>query len=159
MASMEWISREFVRSRFLALAATRLVALAGLGVIVSGAVVFARDRSQWDGVYRGDQAKRGEALYENYCANCHGTGLSGGDLAPGLVGGEFDEKWNGRSLGQLFERIKTTMPQDNPDSLSRMQNADILAFILQKSGAPAGASEMPAQIEALNAIKFSVAKP
>ena len=143
---MEWIARG-------------LIALAGLGAVVSGAATVAQEKSQRDGIYRADQAKRGETLYESYCANCHGTDLSGGDLAPGLLGTDFDEKWNGQPLGQLFERIKTTMPQDNPDSLSRSQNADILAFILQKSGAPAGASDLPVQAETLNTIRFSVSKP
>jgi mono/diheme cytochrome c family protein len=143
---MEWIS-------------WRLAALAVCSAIITGAVIVAQDKSQRDGVYRANQAQRGATLYESYCANCHGTDLAGGDLAPALLGAEFDEKWNGQSLGQLFERIKTTMPQDNPDSLSRPQNADILAFILQKSGAPAGATELPAQVETLNTIKFSVSKP
>lgn len=143
---MEWISRG-------------LIAFAAGGAIVSGAVAIAQDKSQRDGIYRAAQADRGATLYESYCANCHGTDLSGGDLAPGLLGAEFDQKWNGQPLGELFERIKTTMPQDNPDSLSRSQNADILAFILQKSGAPAGATELPAQVETLNTITFSVSKP
>jgi mono/diheme cytochrome c family protein len=138
------------------------IAAAGLGVfraIDAGHPILAQEKSQWDGVYVKDQAMRGEGLYAKYCANCHGTDLSGGDLAPGLIGSEFDANWNDLSLGQLFERMKTSMPQDSPDSLSRQQNADILAFLLDKSGAPAGTSALPIEVEILKTIKFKAAKP
>ena len=52
-------------------------------------------------------------------------------MAPGLTGGEFTSNWNDLSLGDLFERMRISMPQNAPGSLSRQQNADILAFVLQ----------------------------
>ena len=57
-------------------------------------------------------------------------------MAPGLIGGEFTANWNDLTLGDLFERMRTSMPQNNPGSLSRQQNADILAFILRKASCP-----------------------
>jgi mono/diheme cytochrome c family protein len=119
----------------------------------------AQQRSVWDGVYAPGQANRGERLYANYCANCHGAELSGGDLAPALVGGEFSANWNGSTLGELFERIRTTMPQDSPESLNRQQYADIVAFILKKSDLPAGPSELSPEAAPLNAIRFVAARP
>ena len=59
-------------------------------------------------------------------------------MAPGLTGGEFSSNWNDLSLGELFERMRISMPQNAPGSLSRQQNADILAFVLYKSNFPAG---------------------
>jgi mono/diheme cytochrome c family protein len=121
--------------------------------------VAAQGKSQWDGVYTEEQAKRGEATYSENCASCHGPDMAGGEMAPGLAGGEFSANWNDLSLGQLFERMRTSMPQNNPGSLSRQQNADILAFILRKGTAPAAQAELPTQTEVLNQIKFLAMNP
>ena len=76
-----------------------------------------------------------------------------------LTGGEFASNWNDLSLGELFERIRISMPQNSPGSLSRQQNADILAYILSKASVPAGSTELPTQTEILNGIKFVGQKP
>jgi mono/diheme cytochrome c family protein len=121
--------------------------------------VSAQEKSQWDGVYSDEQAKRGEDLYAQHCSACHGPDLAGGEMAPSLVGGDFSANWNDLSLGQLFDRIRTSMPQNNPGSLSRQQNADVLAFMLNKGSAPAGAAELSSQSEVLNTIKYVATKP
>ena len=87
-------------------------------------------RTQWDGVFTEEQSERGSALYAEYCASCHGPGLGGDDRSPSLRGFQFLAAWDGVPLGQLFDRIRTSMPQDDPNSLTREQNADILAFVL-----------------------------
>ena len=142
------------------------VAVAALfGMIVLGAsgsrgsVVAQGAKTQWDGVYTADQAKRGEGLYSQYCASCHGPDLTGGEMAPGLTGGEFQSNWNDLSLGELFERMRISMPQNAPGSLSRQQDADILAYVLFKGNYPAGQTELPTQTEVLSTIKFVSAKP
>ena len=134
-----------------------------IGVLACGTAgmvrgVSAQEKSQWDGVFSDEQAKRGEPLYAQYCSSCHGPDLAGGEMAPGLVGGDFAANWNDLSLGQLFDRIRTSMPQNNPGSLSRQQNADILSFILLKGSAPAGTAELPTQSEVLNTIKYVATK-
>lgn len=111
-----------------------------------------------DGVYTPDQAKRGEQLYGQYCASCHGPALTGGEMAPALVGGDFATDWIGLTLDDLFERIRVSMPQDSPGSLSRQQNADVLAFVLSAGKYPAGTSELPREAEVLKTIKFEAPK-
>jgi mono/diheme cytochrome c family protein len=143
-------------------AALALVGTMGWGVFSArGTVVSAQEtaKSQWDGVYTEEQAKRGEEFYSQYCASCHGPDLSGGEMAPGLIGGEFTSNWNDLSLGELFERMRISMPQNSPGSLSRQQNADILAFVLFRGNFPAGTAELPTQTEVLNMIKFMASKP
>jgi S-disulfanyl-L-cysteine oxidoreductase SoxD len=141
-------------------AALALVGMTAFGAFSArGTLVAQQAKSQWDGVYTEDQAKRGEGLYSQYCASCHGPDLSGGEMAPGLTGGEFSSNWNDLSLGELFERMRVSMPQNSPGSLSRQQNADILAFVLFKSNFPAGQAELPTQTEMLNTIKFIASKP
>lgn len=116
-------------------------------------------KSQWDGVYTAEQAKRGEGVYTQYCAGCHGPDLAGGEMAPGLTGGEFSSNWNDLSLGDLFDRIRISMPQNAPGSLSRQQNADIVSYVLSKANFPAGQTELPTQNELLGQIKFVAQKP
>lgn len=124
-----------------------------------GTVAAQGAKSQWDGVYTAEQAKRGEGLYSQYCASCHGPDLAGGEMAPGLTGGEFSSNWNDLSLGELFDRIRISMPQNAPGSLSRQQNADILSYMLFKAAVPAGQTELPTQSEVLGGIKFMASKP
>jgi mono/diheme cytochrome c family protein len=140
----------------------KLAMMAVLGVAAAaafGSVSAQQSKSQWDGVYSAEQAKRGETLYQEKCASCHGPDMAGGEMAPGLSGGDFTANWNDLSLGDLFERMRISMPQNNPGSLSRAQNADVLAFMLSKGGYPAGQAELPSQTEVLNEIKFLAMKP
>ena len=139
------------------LAMTGMMAFGAFGA--RGTVAAQQAKSQWDGVYTEDQAKRGEGLYSQYCASCHGPDLAGGEMAPGLTGGEFSSNWNDLPLGELFERMRISMPQNAPGSLSRQQNSDILAFVLYKGNFPAGATELPTQTDVLNTIKFMASKP
>jgi mono/diheme cytochrome c family protein len=128
--------------------------LGGLMTVAVFTGVAAQEKTQWDGVYTEEQAKRGEGLYTQYCSSCHGPDLAGGEMAPGLVGGDFQSNWNDLTVGQLFDRMRVSMPQNNPGSLSRQQNSDILAWVLLKGNAPAGTAELPTQSEVLNTIKF-----
>ena len=116
-------------------------------------------RSVWSGVYSAEQAKRGEVIYAESCAACHGTTLDGGEMAPPLVGGPFNSNWNGLTLGDLMERTRIGMPQNNPGSLSRQQYADILAFMLATGKFPAGQVELPRESESLKLITFEASKP
>jgi mono/diheme cytochrome c family protein len=111
-------------------------------------------RSVWDGVYSEDQAKRGSELYAKQCASCHGAELTGGESAPALVGDGFLSNWNGTTVGDLFERIRKSMPQDDPGKLSRQQNADILAFIFSVNKFPVGKTDLDRETEVLKLIKF-----
>ena len=136
-----------------------------LGLIASG-VIGARGtvhgqttKSQWDRVYSLPQAKRGEPLYLQYCAACHAGDLTGGEIAPALTGGDFTSTWNELTLGDLFERIRISMPQGDPTSLSRAQKADILAYVLFRGSYPDGETELPSQTEVLRTISFLAAKP
>jgi mono/diheme cytochrome c family protein len=138
---------------------TFAIAATALATAVTFGVVSAQEKSQWDGVYTEAQAQRGEPLYQQYCSSCHGPDMAGGEMAPGLAGGEFSSNWNDLTLGQLFERMRTSMPQNNPGSLSRQQNADILAFMMHKGSAPTGDAELPTQTEVLNQIKFLAMNP
>jgi mono/diheme cytochrome c family protein len=132
--------------------------LAVLGAVVSSLHAQSA-KTVWDGVYTQEQAKEGQGLYNESCSSCHGDTLMGGESAPALAGGEFLSNWNGLTLGDLFERIRTTMPQNRPGSLSREKNAAILAYMLSVSQFPAGKTALPQQKEVLDQIKIVASKP
>ena len=97
-------------------------------------------------------------LFRSQCASCHGDTLAGGESAPPLAGGEFLSTWNSLTLGDLFDRTRTTMPQNKPGSLSREANAEILAYILSANQFPAGKTELPPASEALREIRIDAIK-
>src|SRR5687767_1834428 len=72
----------------------------------------------WDGVYTREQAERGEKLYRQECGRCHGDDLAGIESAPALTGSTFAPNWDGVPLSDLLERMRVSMPQDKPGSLS-----------------------------------------
>lgn len=116
-------------------------------------------QSIWDGVYTLEQAERGSPLYETWCALCHGGELEGGETAPALVGGEFMWAWNGLSVGDLFERLRVSMPEGNPSDMSRSEKADVLAFILSRNDVPTGADELTDRTNQLRALSFDALSP
>ncbi len=113
------------------------------------------DSTVWDGVYNAAQATKGEAQYGAQCASCHGADLQGSGPMPGLTGDDFRKEWTGQTVGDLFDRIQTTMPGDKPGKLSPEVNADILAFLLKANGYPAGKGELTGNVAALSRIKFT----
>ena len=119
----------------------------------------APSRSVWDGVYTEEQSRRGEPVYAKECAACHGAELMGGESAPPLTGGAFLSNWNGLTLGDLFDRIRKTMPQSAPGRLTRQQDADVLALMLSRNKFPPGKTELYKQSEMLKDIKFEAEKP
>jgi hypothetical protein len=115
--------------------------------------------STWGGVYSDEQATRGAAAYAKHCTECHLEDLAGDGFAPALKGPEFLNNWNGLTVGDLFERIRVSMPPSDPNAVPVTDKADIVAHILKSSGFPAGKTELAPQTEALKAFKFEATKP
>jgi hypothetical protein len=67
--------------------------------------------------------------------------------------------WSGLTVGDLFERIRLSMPEGRPGTLSRQQNADILAYILSVNQFPAGKTELQRDTDRLKQIRFLAEKP
>jgi mono/diheme cytochrome c family protein len=114
--------------------------------------------SVWDGIYTAVQAERGANAYGDHCAECHGTSLDGTGEAPPLAGPEFLSHYDGRTVGNLFDRTRNTMPNNAPGTLSRNDYADILAYILKFNGFPAGDKELDRRSEYLQAFAFHATK-
>ncbi len=116
-------------------------------------------RTTWDSVFTAEQAARGQTAYARTCSRCHQPALGGADESPPLAGGAFLSSWNGQTLGELHDRVRTSMPTDDPGIYSRQEVADVIAYVLSFNGYPAGNSELPVDDGALRAIVFSSTKP
>jgi len=133
-----------------------LVVLGALGAL---RIAAQQSRTVWDGIYTEEQAARGEVLYADRCARCHGDTLAGMEAAPALTGTAFYSNWEGEGLDALFERMRSSMPQDKPGSLSRAQNADLLAHILHAGSYPAGMTALDGQAGALASVTIRTYRP
>jgi mono/diheme cytochrome c family protein len=145
-------------------AVLRPYGIVGAICFAAGLVAMAQEsattsRSVWDGVYTEEQATCGEEIYRKECASCHGDSLVGGGGAAPLTGGAFLSNWNGLTVGDLFDRIRKTMPQGALGKLSKQQDADVLAYLLSFNKFPAGKTELQKQVEFLKEIRFEATKP
>ena len=104
-----------------------------------------------DGVYTAAQATRGEAAYRLQCVMCHGASLAG-DAGPPLTGDGFLGPRDEQPVSDLFDKIRSTMPQQAPGTLTESQVADLVAFILQVNRFPAGSVELAASPASLRQI-------
>ena len=78
--------------------------------------------------------------------------LTGKDAAPALIAGTFSSHFGGTPIGDLVNRVRTTMPQGSPNSMTAQAYLDIVAYLLQANGAPAGAQELSADSPALKTL-------
>ena len=113
-------------------------------------------KSTNDGIYSEAQAKRGDVLYKEQCATCHGDNLEGSGPMPPLAGKDFLVNWQGKTVGDLFEKTHTTMPATAPGSLTPAQAADITAYMLASSKFKAGTTELEGKVETLKEIKIEM---
>lgn len=132
--------------------------VAGFVALVAYSTMLAQAKSVNDGVYTAEQASKGEAIYKEQCASCHGDNLEGAGPMPALAGKDFLAQWGGKTVGDLFEKTHTSMPATAPGSLTPEQAAEITAFQLQKSGYKAGTTPLESKMDALLQIKIEPAK-
>ena len=130
-----------------------------LTIWTAGVARSAQGSTTWSGVYTEEQATAGLQVYTKNCAECHGEDLGGDGFAPALKGPEFMNNWNSLSVGDLFERIRVSMPPSNPSAIEPKEKADIVAYLLKSAGFPAGTTELASQVDALKTIKFEATKP
>ena len=123
------------RARRLSASAAGLTA-AALAAPAMG--VLATVQPAADGVYVAAQAESGRAIYERECAACHQANLQGSFEAPQLAGESFLQFWADLSPGDLFVRIRSSMPPERAGALTDEAYLNVVAYLLQANGAPAG---------------------
>jgi S-disulfanyl-L-cysteine oxidoreductase SoxD len=115
-------------------------------------------KTVWDGVFTQEQADRGAAAYKTACSECHGNDLAGDGFAPALSGSDFMGNWNELSVGDLFERIRISMPPSGPSAVTPAQKADIVAHLMNSNKFPPGTTELEPKTEVLKGIKIEMKK-
>ena len=135
----------------------KTIVLSAIAFAFCAAAAAQQSSSQtiWSGVFSAAQASRGEAIAGKRCATCHNADLTGGQDGPALVGADVLQAWSGMPISDLFDRIKTTMPADAPQTLSPQETADIVAFIFSQNKCPAGDKELASEIDALKQIQIT----
>ena len=76
------------------------------------------------------------------CAACHQSNLQGSFEAPQLAGESFLQFWADLGTADLFARIRDSMPPETPGGLSDAAYLDVVAYLLQANGAPAGSTPL-----------------
>ena len=147
-------------------ASWRTILAASVALAIGCAAVAARAASPvlqqadnpkriWDGVFTAEQAARGKSGFEISCSRCHNEALIGSERGPALKGSAFLSHWENDTLGGLFVKIRDTMPQNDVGTISDTIKIDILAYVLQQNGFPAGSAALAPQPAALEDIRVS----
>src|SRR5688572_27651678 len=69
-----------------------------------------QSHAQSPSLFTAEQAKRGQAAYEENCSRCHGTSLEGAQFGPPLISQDFIDRWAGQPVGALYTFMRTSMP-------------------------------------------------
>lgn len=128
-----------------------------LGAFVIGSVALALGGGSLAAA-QNNAFKKGfiSAAYDQNCATCHGAELSGSQFAPALVGDVFLTRWGGRSAGDLYEYIRSTMPPSRAGALADSIYAGIVELILRQNDVPAGDVAIPMDRDQLASIVLPV---
>jgi S-disulfanyl-L-cysteine oxidoreductase SoxD len=111
-----------------------------------------------DGIYTDAQAKRGDKVFADTCATCHGPKLEGTSTGgPTLAGPDFINGWKDMSAGALLNKIAMDMPSNAPGTLTPEQYADVMAYVLSVNKYPAGQTELPTDPVALKPVRMAAA--
>jgi mono/diheme cytochrome c family protein len=109
-------------------------------------------KTTFDGVFTEAQAERGKQNFlTGRCGGCHKLDLTG-DRGPTLKGDDFLAHWDNGSVATLFDKIRETMPPNSPNESTDDAKIDIVAYLLEQNGFPAGKTELRAEGESLGII-------
>jgi mono/diheme cytochrome c family protein len=97
------------------------------------------------------QAKRGEATFRETCAACHATAQ--------FNSAAFARSWNERPIFELFDQLRSNMPQDNPGGLTRQQYLDVVLYLFKLNGAPEGDQEITPDDDVMKGTRIKLSGP
>lgn len=135
------ILRRVVARLTAVLGATLLVTIAAAA---QGQGPAEESRTILDRVFSVAQADRGEARFKQSCGGCH--------TATQFAEPAFSARWEGQTLGDVFEFMAAAMPENDPGGLAPEEYANVLAFFLGQSGYPVGYDDLPADAAVLRKI-------
>jgi len=92
-------------------------------------------------LYTAAQAASGHAKFIGNCQMCHGAKLQG-ISGPALKGPNFASVKSAFTVGEVFTIVSQNMPASQPGTLPPDDYVDIMAFLLQQNGYPAGSTPL-----------------
>jgi polar amino acid transport system substrate-binding protein len=92
--------------------------------------------------YTADQAQQGRLVYYEHCAECHGGDL-GGMYGPALAGPNGELQWE--TAKNIYAYMTAAMPHGDPGALPTNNYVDLMAFLYQQHGRPAGMQPLDAK--------------
>jgi mono/diheme cytochrome c family protein len=98
-----------------------------------------------DGVYTSAQAAEGREIYVRACSQCH---------VLDYYAGEIMQAWEGVPVFDLYDQIRTNMPENNPGSLRSREYVAMMAYILELNGMPTGEEPLSGRSSVLKNIVF-----
>jgi len=98
------------------------------------------------GMYSEAQALRGLEVFTKVCSECHEV--------EDLTNADFRANWDGTTLYELFDNIRTTMPDENPGTLTPEQYVDVTAYVLQLNKLPAGPVDFTGDSASASAVRL-----
>jgi len=134
---------------FICIASLTLACVEGIAELRGQAPV----NSVWRGVYTTAQAERGRQAYTRHCSRCHGEDLGGRRDYP-LSGERFMDHWEAHTLEHLFVLIRDSMPPDGTNAVDPNDKRDIVAYLLQQNGFPAGTTELSQDVATLATVEI-----
>ena len=109
--------------------------------------------AQLPALYTTAQAKDGEQKFAENCAQCHGDNLEG-MAGPALKGPNFASEKAAFKVGDIFKIVSENMPATQPGSLEHGDYVQIMAFLLQQNGFPAGSTELQFDATKTSTVPF-----
>jgi nitrate/TMAO reductase-like tetraheme cytochrome c subunit len=103
------------------------------------------------GWYSVEQATAGRKLFEASCSGCHGAKLQG-ISGPALSGATWQQRFGGAKLLTVWGEIKGPMAEYAGATFTTQQSLDILAYLLQQNGIPAGIQPLADTSELSNVL-------
>ncbi len=92
------------------------------------------------------QADVGGQWFRSQCVECHANNLADAD---------FRAKWAGRTAFDLYDRMRNSMPDSDPGSLTPETYVALTAYLLRLNGMPVGTSLITTDSTALASIKLA----
>ncbi|HYR92306.1 MAG TPA: cytochrome c [Terriglobia bacterium] len=124
-------------------------------LLLSMAMPAAAQDTMWKGVFTAAQAARGKESYDRNCSRCHNLALIGSERGPAIKGNTFLSHWEKDTMAGLFTKVRDTMPEGNSGTVSDDVKIDVISYILQQNGVPAGATELTKDLSALEEIRMT----
>jgi mono/diheme cytochrome c family protein len=98
-----------------------------------------------------DQLAKGEKVYADSCASCHGEkGEGRGKKNPAVIGAKALKK--AKTAADVYSYAKAKMPKDDPGSLQDDDYLAVTAYLVSKNGKTIG--EQPLTAESAAAIQI-----